>query len=105
MISLEALSVNKGCLVNLSAAFSYRKDGKSGKQLLPGRFKGFLTGVAAGFAGWAVLCGTGAAKNLVEGLVSIIGADLPEGLVPYLIPILLLIVGIVVNAVGKGTKE
>ncbi len=108
MMSLEALSLNKGFLVNLSAAFSSRKTGDGGKLLLPGRFKGFLTGAAAGFAGWAALCGTGTSDGWGEGfadmLYSSFDLDLPEGLIPYLVPVLILLVGLIVNAVGKGRK-
>ena len=108
MLSLEALDLQKGFLPNLSAAFSTRRVGKNGKQLLPGRFKGFLTGAAAGFVGWGVLCGTGRAEEggewIADTLYSSFDLDLPEGLVPYLIPVLLLLVGLILNAVGKGRR-
>ncbi len=109
MLSLEALDGKKGFLPKLSAAFSSRKVGTSGKELLSGRFKGFLTGAAAGFVGWGVLCGTGSAEEggdwIADTLYSSFDLDLPEGLIPYLIPVLLLLVGLILNAVGKGRRD
>ena len=37
-------------------------------------------------------------------LYSSFDIDLPEGLIPYLVPVLILLVGLIVNAVGKGRK-
>ena len=111
MMAFEALSMREGFLVNLAASFSSRKvtNGRTtGKRLLPGRYKGFLTGAALGFAVWAVLCGTGIMDDLaldVWGFVwDTVSLDVPEGLVPYLLPAAFILVGLILNAFGRGKQ-
>ena len=111
MMAFEALSMREGFLVNLAASFSARKgtDGRTtGKRLLPGRYKGFLTGAALGFAVWAVLCCTGAAEDLALGVWGFgwdaLGLDLPDGLTSYLIPAAVILLALILNAVGKGKE-
>ena len=111
MMAFEALSMREGFLVNLAASFSSRKvtNGRTtGKRLLPGRYKGFLTGAALGFAAWAVLCGTGIMDDLaldVWGFVwDTVSLDVPEGLVPYLLPAAFILVGLILNAFGRGKQ-
>ena len=111
MTAFEALSMREGFLVNLAASFSARKitNGKtSGKRLLPGRYKGFLTGTALGFAVWAILCCTGKMDDLTldvwNFLYDTVSLDVPEGLVPYLLPAALILVGMILNTVGKGKE-
>lgn len=105
MLSLEALSGRNGFLVDLAASFSARKvtDGRAtGKKLLPGRYKGFLTGSALGFPGWMLLTIAEKAEELADGARELVPLELPDGLIPYLIPAALVLVGMILNAVGKG---
>ncbi len=108
-MALQALSMRKGFLVNLAASFSARKVGKNGKELLPGRYKGFLTGAAAGFLVWMFFCVSEKTEELGEGfgdiLYSSFDLDLPAGFLPYSIPLLLILIGLIVNAIGKGAKH
>ena len=104
-LSLEALSGRNGFLVDLAASFSARKvtDGRmTGKKLLPGRYKGFLTGSALGFLCWTFLSAAGKAEELAAGAEELVPLELSDGLISYLIPAALLLVGMILNAVGKG---
>jgi len=109
MLSLEALSMREGFLVNLAASFSAKKikNGRTtGKVLLPGRYKGFLTGSAVGFVVWMILCVTDKMWDIAYVpwvfLYDAFSLDVPDGLTYYLIPAALILVGMILNAVGKG---
>ena len=105
VLSLEALSGRNGFLVDLAASFSARKvtDGRmTGKILLPGRYKGFLTGSVLGFPGWMLLTIAEKAEELTTGARELVPLELPDGLIPYLVPAALLLVGMILNAIGKG---
>ncbi len=109
MLSLEALSVREGFLVNLAASFSAQKvktGQTTGRRLLPGRYKGFLTGAAIGFVVWMFLCLSETVGDIADeawGFVwDTVSLDVPEGFTPYLIPFALILVGMILNAIGKG---
>jgi hypothetical protein len=78
----------------------------TGRRLLPGRYKGFLTGAAIGFVVWMFLCLSETVGDIADeawGFVwDTVSLDVPEGFTPYLIPFALILVGMILNAIGKG---
>ena len=67
--------------------------------LLPGRYKGFLTGAALGFVVWMLVCVTG------TDLGELLPSDLSDILAHYAVPAALILIGLILNAFGKGAEQ